>query len=187
MAAFIVGEGNWLPLAMTAALIASAFLFLTSPAPGSGQRGRIMAAMNLFVGMMLMVMGIGHTLAITVKLAQGTLRGSPLLLYVIGAAIMLPSFFIIRHTPRLLHATDVGTVTMKLHGWLAATLLILGLINTPLAIPAVLSMAYAKHSRRATGVAIVSAFAVVNAGLLMGGLLFMFSGAQTFEEFQNMQ
>ena len=109
-----------------------------------------------------------------------------MLLYVIGAAIMLPSLFIIRHTPRLLTATGGGAVTMKLHGWLAATLVILGVVNTPLALPAVLSMAYAKHSRRATGIAIVSTFALVNAGLLIGGLLFMFSGARTFEEFQNM-
>jgi hypothetical protein len=186
MAAFIVGEGNWLPLAMTAALIASAALFLTSRTSAASHRSRTMATMNLFVGVMLMVMGIGHTLAVTVKLAQQTLRGWPLLLYVIGAAIMLPSFFVIRHTSHLLRASDDGRVAMKLHGWLAATLVILGLINTPLAIPAILSMAYARHSRRAIGVAIVTAFVLVNAGLLFGGLMFLFSGARTFEEFSNM-
>lgn len=187
MAAFIVGEGNWLPLAMTAALISSAFLFFTARTATLNQRARTMATMSLFVGVMLMVMGIGHALAVTVKFTQGSLRGSPLLLYLIGVAIMLPSFFIIRHTPHLLRAADDGAVAMKLHGWLAVTLVILGLINTPLAIPAFLSMAYARHSRRATGVAIVSLFALVTAGLLIGGLMFMLSGARTFEEFNNMR
>ena len=186
MAAFIVGEGNWLPLAMTCALIASAVVFLASRNTTPAQRGRIMAAMNTFVGVMLMVMGIGHTLAVTVKFMQGSLRGSPALLYLIGAAIVLPSFFIIRHTPRLLRGDADGGIAVRLHAWLAATLVILGLINTPLAIPAVLTMAYARHSRRAAGVAIVAAFALVNAGLLIGGLMFMLSGAQTFEEFSNM-
>ena len=145
-----------------------------------------MATMSLFVGVMLMVMGIGHMLAVSVKLMQGVLRGTPMLLYVIGVAIMLPSFFIIRQTPRLLSAADDGGAAIKLHAWLAATLVVLGLINTPLAIPAVLTMAYARHSRRAAGVAIVAAFALVNAGLLIGGLMFMLSGAQTFEEFSTM-
>lgn len=186
MAAFIVGEGNWLPLAMTVALITSAFLFFTARTSTLDQRARVMATMNLFVGVMLMVMGIGHTLAVTVKLSQGSLRGSPSLLYLIGVAIMLPSLFVIRHTPRLLRAADDGGVAIKLHGWLAGTLVVLGLINTPLAIPAVLSMAYARHSRGAVGVAIVAMFALVNTGLLIGGLMFMLSGAQTFEEFSNM-
>ena len=187
MAAFIVGEGNWLPLAMTAALVASAFLFFPARASTLNQRARVMATMNLFVGVMLLVMGIGHTLAVTVKLTQGSLRGSPWLLYSIAVAIMLPSCFIIRHTPRLLRTADDGAVAMKLHGWLAATLVVLGLINTPLALPAILSMAYAGHSRRVAGVTIVSLFVLVNAGLLIGGLMFMLSGARTFEEFSNMQ
>ena len=40
--------------------------------------------MNLFVGVTLVVMGIGHLLAVTTKLLQGTLNGSPALLYLIG-------------------------------------------------------------------------------------------------------
>ena len=186
MTAFIVGEGNWLPMAMTAALIASGFLFIGSSTSALSSRARVLATMNLFVGVMLMVMGIGHLLAVTVKLLQGSLRGGPLLLYAIGVAIILPSFFIIRHTPRLLRGDGDRAATTTLHGWLAATLLILGVINTPLAIPALFSIAYAHHSRRAIGVAIVSAFVVANAGLLIGGLMFMLSGAQTFEQFRAM-
>ena len=184
MAAFIVGEGNWLPMAMMAALLASAPLYFRAAA--STERARVMAAMNLFVGVMLAVMGLGHLLAVTVKVLDGTLRGSPLLLYPIGIAIVVPAAFIIRHTRHLLAGDDRGTA-IKLQGWLAVTLVVLGLINIPLAIPALLCMAYARDSRRVTGLAIVSAFALVNGGLLIGGLLFLLSGAQTFEEFNTMR
>jgi hypothetical protein len=182
-AAFIAGEGNWLPMAMTAAMISGALLYFRAAAVN--HHARVMATMNLFVGVMLAFMGIGHVLAVTVKFMDGTLRGSPLLLYVIGAAIVLPSTLIVGHTGRLA-ADTYRAKAVKLHGWMAATLILLGLINTPLAIPALLSMAYAAHTRRATGVAIVSAFALVNAGLFIGGLMFLLSGAQTFEQFSNM-
>jgi hypothetical protein len=184
MAAFIVGEGNWLPLAMVIALLAAGFVYLrASPVPN---RARTLAIMNVYVGVMLAVMGAGHLLAVTVKLLDGTLRGAPLLLYAIGVAIMVPAALIIVHTSQALAGSSART-TMRLHGWMAATLMVLGLINTPLAIPALLSIAYAAHSRRATGIAIVAGFALVNAGLLIGGLMFMLSGAQTFEEFNNMR
>ena len=185
MAAFIVGEGNWLPMAMMAALLASAFVFLRAAAASTG-RARVMATMNVFVGVMLAVMGLGHLLAVTVKVFDGTLRGSPLLLYPIGIAIVVPAAFIIRHTRHLIAGDDRGGA-VKLHGWLAVTLVVLGLVNIPLALPALLCMAYAHHSRRFTGLAIVSAFALINGGLLIGGVLFLLSGAQTFEEFNNMR
>ena len=184
MATLIVGEGNWLPMAMMAALLASTFVFLRAAA--STRRARVMATMNVFVGVMLAVMGLGHLLAVTVKVFDGTLRGSPLLLYPIGIAIVVPAAFIIRHTRHLIAGDDRGGA-VKLHGWLAVTLLVLGLVNIPLALPALLCMAYAHHSRRFTGLAIVSAFALINGGLLIGGVLFLLSGAQTFEEFNNMR
>ncbi len=131
--------------------------------------------MNLFVGVMLLVMGIGHLLAVTTKLLQGTLNGSPALLYLIGVAIVLPSSLIVLNANRAQSAA--------FNGWMAATLVVLGLINIPLAIPALLNIAYSKHSRARTGLVITVAFVLVNLGLLTGGMLFMLSGARTFEEF----
>jgi hypothetical protein len=49
-------------------------------------------------------------------------------------------------------------------------------------VPALLSVAYRLHGRRWIGIAIVAMAIIVNAGLLIGGLIFMASG-QTFEEF----
>src|SRR5688500_9189297 len=138
-------------------------------------RDRVMSAMNLFVGVTLFVMGAGHLLAVTTKLLQGTLNGSPGLLYLIGAAIVVPSAVIIVRANRSAAAVA--------NGWMAATLVVLGLINIPLAIPALLNVAYSRHSRAGTGSLIVAMFLLVNVALFAGGMMFLLSGARTFEEF----
>ena len=171
---FIVGEGNWLPIAMALALATASVQWLRHSR--FAVRDRVMEAMNLFVGAMLLVMGIGHVLAVTAKLFQGTLNGSPALLYAIGAVIVIPSALILVNANRAQAAV--------FNGWMAAALVVLGLVNIPLAIPALLNIAYSKHSRPGAGVAIVLAFALVNLGLFTGGMLFLLSGARTFEEFQ---
>ncbi|HYE87294.1 MAG TPA: hypothetical protein VEA16_13125 [Vicinamibacterales bacterium] len=167
VAAVIVGEGNWLPIAMAIGAIAA----LTSL-----RRGRL-AAMNLFVGVTLLTMGVGHLLAVTTKLLQGTLGGNPALLYVIGVVIVVPATLLIRH------ANDSRAGTWN--GWMAAALIALGLINIPLAIPALLNIAYCRHSRQRTGQLIIGAWLLINAGLFAGGMMFMLSGARTFEEFSS--
>lgn len=172
LAQFIVGEGNWLPMAM---LIALAFVAVQwSRQSRSPARDRVMSAMNLFVGVTLFVMGAGHLLAVTTKLLQGTLNGSPGLLYLIGAAIVVPSAVIIVRANRSAAVAN---------GWMAATLVVLGLINIPLAIPALLNVAYSRHSRAGTGSLIVAMFLLVNVALFAGGMMFLLSGARTFEEF----
>jgi hypothetical protein len=167
LAEFVVGEGNWLPVAMGIAFI----VFVASVA----QRQRMLASMNLFTGFTLLVMGIGHLLAVSTKLAQGTLSGTPVTLFLIGALILAPASLLIRHAR--------GPQAEKYNFWMAAALIVLGLINIPLAIPAFLNIAYARHSRPRVGQAIVGAWALVNLGLFTGGMLFMLSGARTFEEF----
>ena len=174
IAAFIVGEGNWLPIAMAIALATVAVQWMRHSR--FAVRDRVMEAMNLFVGVTLLVMGTGHLLAVTTKLVQGSLNGSAALLYAIGVAIVMPSALIILNANRAKAAA--------FNGWMAATLVVLGLINIPLAIPAVLNIAYSKHSRAGTGVVIVVTFVLMNLGLFTGGMLFLLSGARTFEEFR---
>jgi hypothetical protein len=173
LAAFITGEGNWLPVAMAVALAAAAAAWIRHG--DHAARDRLMAAMNLFTGVTLTVMGFGHLLAVTTKLAQGTLAGPPLLLYVIGVVIVIPATLLVLNANRARAA--------MLNAWMAATLAALGLINVPLAIPALLNIAYAKHTRPRSGSIIAAAFVLVNLGLLAGGVWFMMSGARTFEEF----
>lgn len=173
LAAFIIGEGNWLPIAMAIALATAIAVWIRHA--GVPARDRTQRAMNLFVGVTLLVMGIGHLLAVTTKQLQGTLNGSPALLYLIGVAIVIPAALIVLNASRARAAA--------INGWMAATLVVLGLINIPLAIPALLNIAYSRHSRAGMGAAIVIAFVLVNLGLFTGGMLFMLSGARTFEEF----
>jgi len=174
VAAFIVGEGNWLPIAMAIALATVAVQWTRHSRFAA--RARVMEAMNLFVGVTLLVMGVGHLLAVTTKLLQHTLNGSPALLFAIGVAIVLPSALIVFNAN--------GAKAAAFNGWMAATLVVLGLINVPLAIPALLNIAYSKHSSARTGAVIVVAFVLVNLGLFAGGMLFLLSGARTFEEFR---
>ena len=181
LAAFIVGEGNWLPLAMGAAFISGGLLLFAIKDTAIPQRQRILAVMNLFTGVMLLIMGGGHLLAVTAKLLQGTLRGSPLLFYAIGIAVVLPAWFIVGHTRAILGGAEART-TIQLNSWMAITLAILGIVNLPLAVPAFCNIGYSLHRRRWVGWTIVTVAAVACTGLFIGGLIFAASG-QTFEEF----
>jgi hypothetical protein len=177
LAAFITGEGNWLPLAMAIALAAVVAAWLRHAR--LTRRQRVQEAMNLFTGVTLLVMGIGHLLAVTTKQFQGTLNGFPALLYLIGVAIVIPSTLIVINANR--------AKAVALNFWMAATLIVLGIVNLPLAIPALLNIAYSKHTRASVGWVIVTVALVINLGLFAGGLMFMLSGARTFEEFSNMR
>ena len=181
VAAFIVGEGNWLPLAMGSAFAAAGVLAFIVKDTAIPRRQRILALMNLFTGVMLLIMGSGHLLAVTTKQLQGTLRGSALLFYAIGIAIVVPAMFIVRHTRAILSAPDAQS-TVKLNAWMAVTLAVLGLVNLPLALPALCNIGYSLHRRDWVGWLMVAVAAVACVGLFVGGLIFMASG-QTFEEF----
>ena len=184
LAAFVVGEGNWLPMAMAAGFLAAGLLFPRTQALPS--RTRILAAMNLFTGVMLAFMGFGHLLAVTTKLLMGTIReGSVLLFYLIGLVVVLPAFFLIRHTRGIIRDMPAMS-TVRLNAWMAVSLLVLGIVNIPLAIPALCTIGYSLHRRRWVGLTYAGVFLAATAFLLIGGLIFMASG-RTFEEFSRTQ
>lgn len=178
----IVDEAKWLPVAMTLAVVAVAILVARRRI--GERRHMVMAAMNMFAGVMLAVMGAGHMLAVTAKLLQGTLEGSPVVLYPIGVAVLVPSSLMIAHTRAIL--ADGGARTTMFNGWLAVTLAALGLHNLPLVAPLLLNIGYRLHQRRAVGWAIVSVAVFLNTGLYIGALIFMASG-QNFEQFSGME
>ena len=181
IAAFIVGEGNWLPLAMGTAFVAVGVLIFAIRNTAVPLRRRILAAMNLFTGVMLLVLGFGHLLAVTTKLLQGTLAGSAALFYAIGIAVVTPAWFIVRNTRTILAGAN-ARATVQLNLWMAITLVVLGIVNLPLALPALYNLGYSLHRRRWVGWTIVTVAAITFIGLFIGGLIFMASG-QTFEEF----
>jgi hypothetical protein len=185
LAVAIVSENKWLPVAMSAAVVSVALL--VARRRGSVPTTRlVMAAMNLFAGVMLATMGVGHVLAVTTKLFLGTLEGSLIVLYPIGVAVLVPSWLVIAHTRAILANEAAGRTTMGLNAWLAVTLMALGLHNLPLAAPSLLNIGYRLHSRRAIGIAIVSVAVVFNVALFVGALIFMASG-QSFEQFSGIE
>lgn len=186
IATAIVSENKWLPVAMSAALASVAVLVIRYRGSNLPATRLVMASMNLFAGVMLATMGVGHVLAVTTKLLIGTLEGSPLVLYPIGVAVLVPSCWMIAHTRAILGHQGAGRTTTGLNLWMAVTLMALGLHNLPLAAPSLLNIGYRLHSRRAIGMAIVSFAVVFNVALFIGALVFMASG-QNFEQFSGLE
>jgi hypothetical protein len=75
LVALMVDESKWLTAAMGCAMLAVAILLYRHRHAGLTARRRASAAMNLFFGVTIGVMAFGHLLAVTAKLASGTLQG----------------------------------------------------------------------------------------------------------------
>ncbi len=182
--ALIVDESKWLTASLSCALAAVAVLLARYRRSGLPARRLTLAAMNLFFGVTVGAMAVGHLLAVTTKLASGTLEGPAPGFYVIGTALAVPSWWLAHHTRAVL-ASDDGRkrVTLVLNAWLAITLLALGLHNLPLAAPGFLNIGYAVHSGRFVGRALAGLAIVLGVALFIGSLVFLFSG-QSFEQFR---
>ena len=177
--ALIVDESKWLPASMTLAALALAVLLRRATRPVG--RRLVLTAMNLFFAVTIGTMAFGHLLAVTVKLALGELEGGLALLYLIGIALAVPSWWLVRRS-----GDERERVTLGLNAWTAATLLLLGPHNLPLALPGLLNVGYHLQARRALGWTIVGGAFVVNVGLFVGSLVFLASG-QTFEQFRGLE
>jgi hypothetical protein len=184
--AVILNEGRWFTMSMTLALSGGMCLLYRTRGAEVHPRGRAMATMSLGAGLTVGTMALGHLLAVTVKALIGTLEGSWARFYAIGLVLAVPSWSLIVHTPSILASDGTNRRTVMLHAWLAATLLALGPHNLPLAAPALLNVGYGLHARQAVGWLLISASAVVNAGLFVGSLVFWMSG-QSFEQFRGIR
>jgi hypothetical protein len=178
----VLDESKWPTFSMAVALLAVAVLLLGERHRGSSLRRRVIAAMTLYFGVTIGTMAFGHLLAVSTKLALGTLQGSIPLLYAIGAVLAVPAFCVVTHTRHVLASDRSDRVTLALNGWLAATLLAVGIHNLPLAAPGFLVIWYQLTSRRLVGWTIVGAAVVVNFGLFIASLIFLASG-RSFEQF----
>lgn len=187
-AALIVDEGKWLTASMTLSGVAVALLLLRHRGSAVPIRHRILAALNLAAGLTILSMACGHVLAVATRLAMGTLReGSLLVFFGIGILLLIPSWMVTRHTPALLAGRHEGRpTTVLLNAWLAATLLVLGFHNLPLAAPALFTIAYRAHPGGLVGWAIVGMAVAFNAALFAASLVFLSSG-QSFEQFSGIE
>jgi hypothetical protein len=187
LVALIVDESKWLTASMGLAILAVVILLYRYRHSNFPIKRRVLATMNLFFGVTIGTMAFGHLLAVTTKLVLGTLQGSIPVFYFIGIVLAAPSWWLIYHTRRLLASDDEHKrATLLLNGWLALTLLALGLHNLPLAALAFFNAGYLLHSRRVVGWAIVGVAVIVNVGLFIGSLIFLAS-SQSFEQFRGME
>lgn len=185
--AFVLDESKWLFSAMLLSLTAVAVSFARGRFQGSSQRIQVLSAMNLFYGFMIGTMSLGHLLAVTVKLSQGTLKGSPWFLYPLGLVLTIPAWWLAFRAECYSKDERYSKRTVALNSWLAVALVALGLHNLPLAAPAALNIAYQLHRQRAVGWTIVTVAVAGNLALFIGALLFFMSGQTTFEKFQGMK
>jgi hypothetical protein len=187
LVAWIVDESKWLTASMTLALAATTMLVVRERRRGAASHRLVLAAMTLFFGVTIGTMALGHLLAVSVKLAMGTLVGSAVAFFAIGVALALPSWLLVRHAHRLSRTDErYRSATIALHVWLVLTLLALGPHNLPLAMPGLLNIGYVLHSRAALGWTIAALAVLVNAVLFVGSLVFLASG-QSFEQFRGIQ
>lgn len=171
----ILDESKWLFASLVVSAIAVAIRMR-----GLRGRGAIAGAMSLFYGLVIALMGSGHLLAVSIKLGQGTLDGSPARLYPLGFALAVPAWWMV-----FAAMTSSRRKLVGLNVWTGATLLVLGLHNAPLAAPAALNVAYLHHSRRPVGWLILAVAIALYLALLVGSLVFLASG-QSFEQFEGM-
>lgn len=128
-------------------------------------------------------MAFGHLLAISIKLFSGTLEGSLIILYSIGAALLLPAIALINYALSLAKNNDIkknkGLIT---NSWMATTLLIAGLPNIPLAIPGLLNIIYLVTPNQKVRKLVIAMALLLYLFLIIGSIIFFMSG-RTFEEF----
>lgn len=184
LATLIVDESKWLTFSLSLALVVVAISLWRQRRSGQPLRRRVAMALNLCFGLTIGTMALGHLSAVTTKLMLGTLEGSALVYYAIGFALLVPSWWLVWQTRKVLASSgEHGKKTLVLNGWLAATLLVLGLHNLPLAAPAFVNAGYQLSRRPALRWLFASLAVVVTVGLFIGSLIFLASG-QTFEQFR---
>ena len=179
----ILAESKWIASAIALALAVVAVRFRPRQRSGLSQRVLVLWAMNRFYAGMIAILAFGHLLAVTLKLFQGTLDGSRLYFYGIGIALALPSWWLtVRLSAYILDEQRHRRAMLALNGFLILSLLVVGPQNWPLALPAVLNIAYQLHTRRAVGWTIVAVSVAGNLLLFIGAIKFFLSG-QSFEDF----
>jgi hypothetical protein len=173
----VLQESNWLLLSMvlSAGIVAASRLrSIVHAVPGSD----IVRMLNLFYGSLIGIMAIGHLSAVSIKMANGTLRGSVPVLYAIGLALFIPAWWLVFNITRYVRDLDrYRQAIISLNVALGVVLLAIGLPNIPLALPAFINVGYQLHHRR--GLVVVNV--VLYSALFLGGAAFFASG-KTFEE-----
>lgn len=183
----VVDESKWLAASLAIALAMGAWSLVRSRDSESPWRRRIQVALNLTFGLVIGVMALGHLLAVTVRWADGTLReGSLFVFYGIGIVLAVPSWWLVARNWRARTDRRGDGSAVRLNAWTAASLVAVGPINWPLALPALLNVVYARSSRPLVGRVVLAVALLLYLALFAGSLVFFVSG-QSFEEYSGME
>ncbi|HEU4748598.1 MAG TPA: hypothetical protein VFS56_08870 [Gemmatimonadaceae bacterium] len=132
----LLSEELWFPTAAAIALIAVAGLILRYRAKGIGKATTLVCGLNLFYGIVIGILGIGHLLAISIKMAVGTLPASTSrwFIFPLGFALAVPAWWLVASVKGLCNRKRPAWYrAIALNTWLGALLLPLA---GPLAVPA---------------------------------------------------
>ena len=183
LVAALTTESRWIaPSALLGILAALAVLRNAD----LDRRARITAAMSAFSGVFIAVMAFGHLLAVTLLALDGSLRASPIVVYAIGVALIVPALFVAAHGLRFADDAATRRTTLIVHAVLVAALLLSGPRNAPLAVPSLLAIAWTVHRRPIAGRLIV-VLAIATAILLLVGSIRFFLFGGSFEEFSGLE
>jgi hypothetical protein len=182
---FILDEGKWIATAM---LLSGVLVGVQARRRGSLLESRlwILWALNAYYSTTIAILAFGHVLAVTIRFFQGSLRGSPWQMYLIGVALAVPSWWMMLRVGSYVGNENRWRRRMTLlNGGLGAVLMVTGLHNLPLVLPAILNLAYQHSSRPAIRRIIVGLNLTIVVLLFLGALIFMANG-RSFEEFRGM-
>ncbi|MEM7245176.1 MAG: hypothetical protein AAF533_07515 [Acidobacteriota bacterium] len=171
----VLAEAKWIPFALFVSLAVATTWGLRRHR--AGQSDWLSLAPSLAYGCLLGILGFGHVLAVGIKLAQGSLEGSAFLLLALGVVLAVPAWWLV-----LDFRSEARRRPLLLNGWLALSLLAMGIHNIPIALPGLLNVGLLLHRRRAVGWTLLAITVVGYLGLLIGSLIFAASG-QSFEDF----
>ena len=141
MLSILLNEDLWFPAAVTLGLIATAGFVSLKRTALPAMSTRVLCGLNLFYGVLIGIMGFGHLLAVTIKVAQGTLPETTNLwfVYPFGIGLAFPAWWLVATVVGLTQGERTArTRAIGLNVWLGLALIVPG---GPLAAPALLNVA----------------------------------------------
>ena len=140
MLRLLLNEALWFPAATLIALLAATALLVSTRTQSVAKRTRATLALNLFYGVLIGIMGVGHLLAVSIKTVAGTLPASTnaWLVFPLGFALAVPAWWLVVTVRALKRSEKAARATaLGLNLWLGLILLIPA---GPLAAPAALNL-----------------------------------------------
>lgn len=145
----VLNEDLWFPTAAGIALVAVADLILRDRSRGISKSTTLACGLNLFYGLLIGILGVGHLLAVSMKTAMGALPASTSrwFIFPLGFALAVPAWWLVVCVKGLRNQRrPVWRRAIALNMWLGALLLPLA---GPLAAPAAVNVLVLCWKRRA--------------------------------------